>query len=145
MRDPIHSWSPPAIRFQVPAGMIKEIVERREQKNMEDLAVRFTAENLVLTGKLVKNPLKIPVKIPFEIALRPVFSSGRKMYFSVDQFSPLNTEWLKRAVLRRPPWLNYLSPYLEINLEPALLNDIPFGQIRFIRIENQSLIVGVGI
>lgn len=130
------------IHFRVPADMIREIIEGKKMKNMEDLTVYFTEATLVLEWKFVRPPFKIP----FTLILQPAFTNGRSIYLTVDKFSPINWVWLKRILFQRPPWLRYRDPYLEINLESLkVFQSVPFGTIKSVRIENRSLLVKIGI
>lgn len=129
------------INFRITSDMIKEMIEKSEIKSIQDLTVHFTQETLALSGKLNI----MPIKIPFEIVLRPTCAKGRSIYFTVDKFAPINAIPIKNKLLQQPPILKYEDPYLEINLDGIeALKKIPYGHIKEIGIQDQSFIVKIG-
>lgn len=111
--------------------------------NMKDFKVQFLDDDtLKIKGQISK--LGLPVK--FSLTLKPEAVNGRVATFQIVEFKPLNAEKLKEKVFNRPPYLQYASNLVHIDLNGhPTLKKIPIGSIKSITIEEGKMNIGLSI
>lgn len=95
--------------------------------DIQDIAVAIDTE-IKITGRAKK----LLMTIPFEIRLIPDRAEKRQLYFTVSKFAPLNMNWIKKAVLQRPPHFTFDNDVVALDLNqiiPGVIK-LPFGNIK---------------
>lgn len=122
---------------QIESWMVEKV-----PSNMKDFKVRLLDDLLLIKGQISK--LGILVKV--SLALKPEEVNGRIATFQIVEFKPLNAEKLKQKVLNRPPYLQYATNQVHIDLNGhPILNKVPIGSINSITIEEGEMKIGLSI
>ncbi|UOO43806.1 hypothetical protein I0292_26525 (plasmid) [Priestia megaterium] len=132
------------IYVPITADMLRLILQKQVNKNdkIYNLEVEIQ-EGCIRVNGIVK---KLLLKIPFALYLEPVKSEKRVLYFEIKQMRPLNQDWIKIKVLNKPPYLTYTKGSMTLDLNQVKrVNSIPVGTIQSFKMENNKLLVKIGI
>jgi hypothetical protein len=60
--------------------------------------------------------------------------------------TPLNQDWIKKKLFNKPPFVNYQNGLLQIDLNGfEKVKAIPVGEIREFKIEDNKMLVRIGL
>ena len=130
------------LSIPVPANYIETLLLKSQPENISDLAVTYSDDVLVISGKTKKALFKIP----FDVRLKPEHSQDRILIFSIDSVSPIDLDWVNKRIFQMPPTLSYQDRNLYVNLNgiPAVAK-VPFGKITKFGMERGGLWITLGI
>lgn len=107
---------------------------------INNVEVAFTDDTAIISG--TANKLLMTINFTFEV--KPIEVTDRKVIFKVINMTPVNQDWIKKAIFKKSTFLTYNQGKVIMDLnafEPV--RQFPFGTFTLCEIKDDILWIGI--
>lgn len=109
---------------------------------ISNVEVVFTGNTAIISG--TANKLLMTINFTFEV--QPIEVTDRKVIFKIISMTPVNQDWIKKAIFKKSTFLSYSQGKVIMDLnafEPV--RQFPFGTFTSCEIKDDILWVGINL
>jgi len=109
---------------------------------INNVEVSFTDDTAIISG--TANKLLMTINFTFEV--KPIEVIERKIIFKIINMTPVNQDWIKKAIFKKSTFLSYDQGRVIMDLnafEPV--RQFPFGTFTSCEIKNDTLWIGINL
>ncbi|MCA1031368.1 hypothetical protein LCL95_10055 [Bacillus timonensis] len=131
-----------SIPIPITSNMLLMLFKRVDVEGLSNFDVLIHDEKVCFRGTFKKMLLNIP----FQIDLKPVGASERKLSFEICRMKPINVNWINEILFNRASGVSYHNSNVTIDLnEFDQIRNIPIGTIRDVEVKNDKIFVRIGL
>ncbi|SOC09147.1 hypothetical protein SAMN05880501_105186 [Ureibacillus xyleni] len=134
------------ITISITADILNNLINRYPIDSITNSKVEIEDGIVQLSGTTKIKKFGLEKEIDFTLFLRPINVEKRNLQLELVNMKPINIDQINKKVLQRPPILTYEKSIISIDLNGIeAVRKIPVGNVQQLDVEDNKIIVGIGI
>jgi hypothetical protein len=133
-----------AVPIPITQQMIHELIKKNDK--VKDTTLVITKDGITITGKTEVEKFFVKKEVSFMIKLLPIKMENRELHFKIEDFKPINLNFVNKKIFINPPYLSFDGKLIKIDVNSwKVVKRIPFGNIKNYELIDGKIILSIGI
>lgn len=135
-----------AVTIPISAAALNGILEKYQLEAIDNASVAIQDGLIIVSGTTSIKKLGFTKELNFTLSLKPVRAEQRTLQLELVSLKPVDFNQINKKLLQRPPVITYENRLICVDLNAIdVVKKIPIGMIKSFAVEDDKLVVSVGL